>query len=576
MRLKSPPIFIFSIILLVGLLASKNSHAQKKFSLPKIPKIHFGLPHFKNPFAKDSTNKSFNNKRWFHYQKEAPYTKNENAMPIAVGYTDFDENIRDLQLLGKLPTDNSLTIRPYILPKSVTYDSLLKAIDPSLKNNGHLVHKKHFDLQLLPFNYLQKYNSHHPYGWNDGPLSFSKGYQYLVSGGVYMHWRNIHLTLRPEYFHTASDRYDTSEIWGQVNPSLNKLIWGQSNVRIDLGPIAISAGTNNMWRGPGIISSLLMTNNAQGFEHYGINTIRPIKTILGNFEFSLFGGTLIQNPNQGFENRLLKRTMIDPYTKYLNFITITYNPIIFKNLFFGGNRVFIQPTLQQKSENLKVDYMPVLLPFFRNVYQDNAYPVDQIISGFIKYVFVKEKAELYFEYGWNDGKSNLRDLLLDNSHSSASILGLKKIIQLKRNYFLNIEFEATRMAQTPSYLQRQAGNWYVHTFTGFSNQNQILGAGSGWGNNLQTINISLNKNLTKIGIRFQNILQNPSGGINLFDEKGGLAQWRDFSYGLIYKQKFHKLIFNLNIEYINSENYVRIENKSANNFYMFFNTLYIW
>ena len=75
MRLKSPPIFIFSIILLVGLLASTISNAQKKFSLPKIPKIHFGLPHFKNPFAKDSSNKTFNNKRWFNYQKEATLYK---------------------------------------------------------------------------------------------------------------------------------------------------------------------------------------------------------------------------------------------------------------------------------------------------------------------------------------------------------------------------------------------------------------------------------------------------------------------------------------------------------------------
>ena len=155
MRLKSPPFFSFIFILLVGLLASKNLSAQKKISLSN---IHFGLPHFKPFFKKDSTNKIFNPNHWFKYKKEQPYTKNENAMPIAVGYTDFDENIRDLQLLGKLPTDNSLTIRPYILPKSVTYDSLLKAIDPSIVNNGHLVHKKHFDLQLLPVNFLQKYN----------------------------------------------------------------------------------------------------------------------------------------------------------------------------------------------------------------------------------------------------------------------------------------------------------------------------------------------------------------------------------------------------------------------------------
>ena len=573
MRFNRPPFFSFILILLVGLLASKPLSAQKKFSFPN---IHFGMPHFKPLFKKDSTNKIFNPNHWFKYKKEQPYTKNENAMPIAVGYTDFDENIRDLQLLGKLPTDNSLTIRPYILPKSVTYDSLLKAIDPSIVNNGHLVHKKHFDLQLLPVNFLQKYNSHHPYGWNDGPLSFSKGYQYLVSGGVYMHWRNIHLTLRPEYFHTASDQYDTSKIYGQVNPSLNKLILGQSKLRIDIGAISIGAGTNNMWRGPGIISNLLMTNNAQGFNHFEITSKRPLPFLIGNIEFSIFGGTLVQNPFQGFENTHLKRTRLDPYTKYLNFISITFNPILFKNLYIGGNRVFIQPTLQGNSRNFKVDYMPVLQPFFRNVYQDNALPIDQIISGFVKYLFVREKAELYFEYGWNDGKSNLRDLLLDISHSSASVLGLRKLVPLKRNYFLSLQFEATRMAQTPSYLQRQAGNWYLHQFTGYSNQNQILGAGSGIGNNIQTIVFSIDRNYNKLGIKFQNILQNPSGEINLFNEKGGLPQWRDFSYGIILKQKIQKLFLNLNFEYVKSENYARLDNYKAQNYHIFLNTFYVW
>ena len=70
-------------------------------------------------------------------------------------------------------------------------------------------------------------------------------------------------------------------------------------------------------------------------------------------------------------------------------------------------------------------------PLFRNVYQDNTAAIDQIISGFAKYVFPKENAEIYFEYGWNDGSSNLRDLTLDNSHSSASILGIKKNTALK-------------------------------------------------------------------------------------------------------------------------------------------------
>ena len=574
MRSKRPPFFSFILILLVGLLASKSLSAQKKFSFPN---IHFGMPHFKPLFKKDSTNKTFNPNHWFKYKKEQTYTKNENAMPIAVGYTDFDENIRDLQLLEKLPTDNSLTIRPYFLPKSVTYDSLLKAIDPSIVNNGHLVHKKHFDLQLLPVNFLQKYNSHHPYGWNDGPLSFSKGYQYLVSGGVYMHWRNIHLTLRPEYFHTASDSYETGG-WGQVNPSLNKVILGQSNLRIDLGPLGIMVGTNNMWRGPGIISSLLMTNNAQGFQHVGLNTIRPVKTPLGSIELSIFGATLTQNATQGFENKYLRTASINKNTRYINMLTLTYSPIFLKNFYLGANRVFHQFSRTTPSTDFKKDYLPVTLPLFRNVYQDNAEAIDQILSGFVKYTFPKEHAELYFEYGWNDGSSNARDLTLDNSHSSASVLGFRKLQYFNPNTFLSIAFEATRMAQTPSYLQRNAGNWYEHgmLIEGYTNENQILGAGSGFGNNIQSLSVDWNKGWNKYGFKIQHIAHNPIGGVNLFDSNGGASVWDDFTYGIILKHRYKNILFNANIDWVHSNNFIWQENKKRENFHIFLNTIFLW
>ncbi len=577
MRFTRPPFYSFIFILLVGLLASGPLSAQKKFSLPN---INFGMPHFKPLFKKDSTNKIFNPNYWFKYKKEQSYTKNENAMPIAVGYTDFDENIRDLQLLGKLPTDNSLTIRPYILPKSVTYDSLLKAIDPSIVNNGHLVHKKHFDLQLLPVNILQKYNSHHPYGWNDGPLSFSKGYQYLVSGGVYMNWRNIHLTLRPEYFQTASDNYEKGNGWGELTPKLNKLILGQSNMKIDIGPISFGIGTNNMWRGPGIINSLILTNNSQGFEHFDLSTIKPIKTFFGNFELSLFAATLSQNANQGFENKFLKTSIISLDKRYINMLTITYKPFLIDNFYIGANRLFHQFNSTNIKKDFKKDYLPVLQPLFRNVYQDNSEAIDQYLSGFIKFLFPKSNMELYFEYGWNDGFSNMRDLLLNNSHSSASIIGFKKIQKLSVNKFLNLEIEATRLSQTPSYLQRDAGNWYTHgqLIEGLTNENQILGSGVGSGNNCQNATLSYNNNWNKFGILFQHISYNSTGNshINLFKSNGGAQDWDDYSFGIITKFKFKKILFNLNTQYIKSNNYLWKEGNNVNNLYLLLNSIYIW
>ena len=521
-----------------------------------------------------------NFKKWYQNLLPTPSLspKNKLRMPIPVGYTNFDDNIRDLQLLGKLEPQQSLTIRPYILTPKFGYDSLLAMIDPELENNGHLIEKKYVDIQLLPINFLQKYNSHHPYGWNDGPLSFSKGYQFVGSGGFYMRIANIHLTLMPEFFKTASEPYATSPIWGQRTSALSKLTMGQSSLRMDLGPLSIGVSTQNLWLGPGIYSSLLMSNNAPGFNHYSVQTNRPIITPIGSFQLNVIGSTLTSSSKQIFENRNLKLFPPDPFTRYLNIISLSYNPILFKNFYLGVIRAFQQPTQTKPTNNLTDYYLIALKPLYRNIYQDNGSPIDQLISGSAKYLFPKEHAEVYFEYGWNDGKSNLRDLMLDMSHSAASIYGLKKIQYLNEKTYLNFEAEAIQMSQRPSYLQRSAGNWYEHgqIHDGYTFENQIIGAGSGIGNNLQTFAISMNKGWNKYGIKFQHIAHNPIGVTNMLAYDGGAPYWDDYAYGIQLKQKYKHLLFNLNMEWVNSKNYLWQNNNKVSNVFIFLNTIYVW
>jgi len=309
-----------------------------------------------------------NFRRWNQNILPTPYTRQKNRllMPMAVGYTNFDDNIRDLQLLGKLQPEQSLTTRPYILTPKLGYDSILSMIDPEFENHGHLIKKNLVDLQLLPINFLQKYNSHHPYGWNDGPLSFSKGYQFVGSGGFYMRLLNIHLTLRPEFFKTASDPYESSADWGQRTSAISKLTLGQSSLRIDLGPLSIGASTQNLWLGPGVYSSLLMSNNAQGFNHFSFGTNRPIKTPLGSFQLNVIGGTLTSNKNQGFENANLKLFNYSYDARYLSLISITYSPIFFKNFYLMANRAFTQPPQENPSSQL-TDYYLIALKRMDNI-----------------------------------------------------------------------------------------------------------------------------------------------------------------------------------------------------------------
>ena len=526
----------------------------------------------------DSTKPISNSRKWFQKLLSTPRLspKNKLHIPIPVGYTNFDDNIRDLQLLGKLEAQQSLTIRPYMLTPKFGYDSLLVMIDPELENNGHLVEKKYLDIQLLPINFLQKNNSHHPYGWNDGPLSFSKGYQFVGSGGFYMRLGNIHLTLMPEFFKTASDPYEISGYWGQRTSALSKLTLGQSSLRIDLGPLSVGVSTQNLWLGPGIYSSLLMSNNAPGFNHFSVQTNRPIITPLGSFQINVVGGTLTYNKGQGFENANLKLNGNTDHTNYLSLLSVSYSPAFFKNFYLTANRAFTLPTQKEPSSKLSDYYLIALKPFYRNVYEDNSLPIDQVLSGSVKYVFPKEHAEVYFEYGWNDGKSNSRDLILDMSHSAASIFGLKKIQYLNEKTYLNFEAEATQMSQRPSYLQRNAGNWYVHSNGGYINENQILGAGSGWGNDVQTFALSINKGWNKYGIKFQHISHDRIWATNILAYDGGVPYWDDYAYGIQLKQKYKHFLFNLNMEWVNSKNYLWQNNNKVSNLYLFLNTIYIW
>lgn len=509
-----------------------------------------------------------------------PNVRVNSTIPIPVGFSDFDESIRDLQLLGKITSDNSTSTRPFYLNNQLTYDSLLKLVHPGFDYRGEIINKKHLNVTLLPISVSQKFNSDHPFGWNDGPLSFSKGYQIQANAGVYARFYNLHLTLRPEYFKTANDSFQTSSDWGQVTPSISRLGLGQSSLRLDFGPVSVGASTQNIWFGPGQYSSLLMSNNAQGFKHISVNTNRPLKTIVGKFQFQLIGGVLTQNATQAFENKLLKQSPISDNTRYMNLLNISYEAPFLNNVYFNFQRSFQSYSLKEKSKNFFNDYLPIFRSIFTPGYNDTGLGFDQVMSFGTRWVAPKNHAEVYFEYGYNDAKGNLRDLTLDMSHASAYTFGFKKLHYLKQGSYLSLGAEITRTAPTPSYLNRDAGNWYVHgeVREGYTNENQIMGVGNGWGNNMQTIQLSWNKKWTKLGILFHHLAQNPMYMINTDVATLGLRPnfWDDYAYGVQTRFGFKKIIFTGNFSLVDSKNYLWKDGNNKLNFYAFINTIYLW
>jgi hypothetical protein len=509
-------------------------------------------------------------------------TKFTSNHPISVGYTDLDDDIRNLQLLGKISTKYSLTNRPFYTNTYLNYGKIINLIDTNLKGNHGGYHRKYFDIQLLPINVSFKYNSHHPYGWNDGPLNFSKGLQKQYTGGIYLRILSINIQVKPEMVDIQPKPYPTSSDWGYLSPPIKKIYLGQSFTSFNLGPFAIGVSNQNLWWGPGRYSALIMTNNAPGFIHRTFRTTRPLITKIGNFEFNIInGGDLKYDSAQGLETWELKQKIIKNGPRVFNGVTLTYQPKFLPNLFFGFNRVFVDYTKNKYSSFLQKN-IPQLLPFSKLANNDDTLSRDQLASLFTRWVFPRSNAEVYLEFGYGDASNNLRDLMLDFSHASAYIVGLKKIQKLQNEKYLDINYEYTKIANSPSVIQRySSGTLYTHWWNlkeGYTNDNQIMGAGSGFGNNLQTFELGYNNKFNRVMIKLQYINHNPMSIVNYNVQVLGLRKfyWNDYSLGLGLRARVYKFLIDAKVENVFSKNYLWKQNNNTFNLFGLLNMTYIW
>ncbi len=101
--------------------------------------------------------------------------------------------------------------------------------------------------------------------------------------------------------------------------------------------------------------------------------------------------------------------------------------------------------------------------------------------------------------------------------------------------------------------------------------------GSGFGNNRQTLNISLNKGWNKFGFIFNRINQHPIALVNEVSYVGlRKIKWDDLAYGIQSRFKYKNLLFNANVEWVNSKNYLWTKGQNQNNLYANFNTIFLW
>ncbi|NEU10263.1 capsule assembly Wzi family protein [Flavihumibacter sp. R14] len=497
-----------------------------------------------------------------------------NAQSIPVGMPVLEDVYRRAQLLGKIDSSISFTIRPFS-PGLLLKDSFLNVfdLDSMVAGEGSYIpvvrgltnNKGTLIFRVLPLSWQQQYNSALPYGWNDGEMIPSKGYQTKMSAGVFFKAGPLTIQVQPEYVYAVNAEFENSNpdqyIGGADIPvrfgedAYSRLSWGESSAKLNAGPVSFGISNENLWWGPGRRNSLLLSNNARGFKHLTFNTNRPIQTPIGSFETQIIGGKLLAS-----EDSPLNADSLYSDWRYLSSMAISYQPKWVPGLFLGFNRSF-----QVYERNIKNfgDYFPFFTPFEKSKDSANASGADekdQLASVYARWLLPKAHAEIYLEYGVNDHSHNLRDFVMSPEHSRAYIFGFQKLIELKGKHdeYLQVSAEVTQMSQSIDRLVREAFAWYTHfkILQGYTHEGKVLGSGVGPGGNLQSVDVSWIKGLKSIGFQFERYVHNNDYyNVGVFDFNGQSRRWIDLGFAATGTWNFKNLLVNAKLQGIQSMNY---------------------
>ncbi len=506
------------------------------------------------------------------------------AQSLPVGTVAIEDYYRRLQLLGQIDTTVSFTIRPlfpsYLKKNAYFPDDNESGLDTAstwVSKNGK------FKAVFLPFNMQTLGSSDHPYGWNDGPMIPANGLQAVVSGGVFMQYGPLTVQLKPEliaagnaafenldknhydvFFARYYDIYNNIDLPMQFGRSLyGAAYWGQSSIRLNYKSMSVGVSTENLWWGPGIRNSLLMSNSAPGFAHFTLNTLKPINTPIGSFEGMLIGGSLKNSgfgplsPNKDFFGTSLYVPKPNNW-RYLSGLIITWQPKWIPGLFLGFDQ-------SQQIYGKNLDGVKDYFPFFSTVKKVSAPNVplqdrDQLSSMFARWLWPQEHAEIYFEYGRYNNTQDIEQQMLAPTSSRAYIFGLRKMLPFKQrpDESILIGLEVTQMQGT-SFADNVAGkSWYVsqNIRQGYTHKGQSIGAGIGPGGNLQSVEVSWVKGLKKLGVQLERYVHDNDFYYYAFhDSRDYSRHWTDLSMVLNGEWNYKNFVFNANMRFINSMAY---------------------
>lgn len=440
-----------------------------------------------------------------------------------------------------------------------------------------------FSLNAINPSIDQVFNSTQPYGYNNGSIFEANGLVSRISAGLFIELGPLSVQFQPEYLYSQNLAFKTfpeelsNEAWqiysrevrNRIDApdrftegSYSRSLLGHSSVRLNYRSFSAGISNEYLWWGPAMRSSLLLTDNAEGFLHFTFNSTRPQKVFFGKVEWQYILGRLDPLDYQISTDRL--RSNDRPYLtakpndwRLITGFNFVWHPVWIEGLTVGINRTFIG---YGADLNSRADYFPLFQPLRKEAFQtddnvggDDSF--DQRLSVFFRWLFVNQGLEIYAEYGREDHSADLRDLFLEPEHSRAFILGIQKLNKLSSNDEIAFGAEFAQLGTTSTTTVRPAPSWYVHHIVrhGYTHNGQIIGSGYGIGGAGQFFWIDYMREDYHVGLNFERIEYN-NDLFNYFGSIISVNKAFSLSPGLVFRYKLPFAYMSLNLNSVRFRN----------------------
>lgn len=357
-------------------------------------------------------------------------------------------------------------------------------------------------LRIYGPSWYNSYNQDQPFGQNDGALWQGVGYNTSFSSGVRLEGFGFEATFKPQITYSQNKDWDylTSTRGGPYGyftdyasidlvqrygeDPLYTYSWGDSEIRWTWHTFTVGFGTQSPWLGPSYLNPMLGSNNADPYLKLDIGlrktplTIPFVDWYLGDFESRVWVGRLKQSDY-----------FINPRSDSDRMVTMgsfSFSPSFVNGFSVGMNRLFMT---YWKQEN--VSYIFRLFDDKIKNGTGTGNDEDQKVAFFADWSFPDNGFEVYGEYGIDDFTLYQ---WANPFHTGIYTLGVKQIIPLTNTLkgILNLEWNGFEMSQD-FQLQWRYGGYYFHSAVnqGFTNNGQIIGAGTGSMGNSQFASYTL-------------------------------------------------------------------------------------